>query len=338
MSLSEAAVGDIPHPPESSQSLVVATSESARQKRKITALEEKLQILESGHAVKQRETNYYVLKGRAIRRTVTLFDNIEDLICENDRQCDLGNEDENTTDKQDCLQTGYTVLNHALLWFHPRASDLEYDDYSYMLKKPDSPIDPKDKHYCGFINNMCGRLLCPTELDWNSPIIRAGIRDRADGYIMTEMFWPAFLTLLLQAFKAIFMSPSSAREVTTDGDAADKVKTHIAQIIKMHAVMAHSIAYVACQLRFALSSVSSWRSVDGDFNYIPFWQNIVDFFKQPPGRAAQQRVTQLLAWWTRKVFGTSRRAELSDGAKARMSVNTLTRQRAQLDNALFDSE
>ncbi|KAG1897866.1 uncharacterized protein F5891DRAFT_1191492 [Suillus fuscotomentosus] len=358
MSLSEASVEDIPHPPESSQSLAVVTSESARQKWKIAALEEKLQILESGHAVKQRETNYYVSKGRAIRRTVTLFDNIEDLICENDRRCDLGNEDENTTDEQDRLQTGYIALNHALPWFHPRASDLEYDDYSYMLKKgadaargddtsklkslvadwinrelkPDSPIDPEDKHYRGFINDTCGRLLCLTELDWNSPTIRAGIRDRADGYVVTEMSWPAFLyekytanqdnleqglfksTLLLQAFKAIFTSPSSAREVTADGDAADvietnrrakkdfnsckKVKTHVAQIIKMHAVTARSIAYVACQLRFALSSVSSWRSVDGDFDYIPFWQNIVDFFERPPGRAAQQRVTRLLAWWT----------------------------------------
>lgn len=95
------------------------------------------------------------------------------------------------------------------------------------------------------------------------------------------MSWPVFLyekytadqdnleqdlfksILLLQAFKAIFTSPSSAREVTADGDAADvietnrrakdfnsckKVKTHVAQIIKMHAVTARSIAYVAYQL------------------------------------------------------------------------------------------
>jgi hypothetical protein len=101
--------------------------------------------------------------------------------------------------------------------------------------------------------------------------------------------------------------------------------------------------------------VSSWRSVDGDFDYVPFWQAIVDFFEKPPGRTARQKSDQLLAWWTRcvfftrltvlssrpflrKVFGTSRRAELSDGAKARMSVNALARQRAQVDDAFFDSE
>jgi hypothetical protein len=135
-----------------------------------------------------------------------------------------------------------------------------------------------------------------------------------------------------QAFKAIFTSPSSARDVAGDGDAANiieanrrakkdvysskKVKTHVAQIIKMHTVTPHSIAYVSCQvssysfsfscriticdkLRFALSSVTSWRSVDGDFDYIIFWKNIVDFFEIAPGRASQQKVKRLLAWWSR---------------------------------------
>lgn len=44
---------------QSSQSLAVATSESAIQRRKIAALEEKLQVLESGHAVKQRYERYH---------------------------------------------------------------------------------------------------------------------------------------------------------------------------------------------------------------------------------------------------------------------------------------
>ncbi|KIK36861.1 hypothetical protein CY34DRAFT_16094 [Suillus luteus UH-Slu-Lm8-n1] len=386
---------------QSSQSLAVATSESAIQRRKITALEEKLQVLESGHAVKQRESNYYMSKGRAIRRIVSLFDSIEDLISENDRRCELDGDDEDVTFDQDRLQTGYITLQHALPWFHPRATELEYNDYCHMLKKlrqgadgargddtsklkslvadwvnrelkPNPPVDPEDKHCRGFVNDACGRLLCPAELDWNDPTVRAGVRDRGEGYVVTEMSWPVFLyakytadmdnleeglfrsTLLLQAFKAIFTSPSSAKEIAGDGDGANviennrrakrnfetsrKVKTHVAQIIKMHKVTPRSIAYVACQLRFALSSVSSWCSVDGDFDYVPFWQAIVDFFEKPPGRTARQKVEQLLAWWTRKVFGTSRRAELSDGAKASMSVNALARQRARVDDAFFDSD
>ncbi|KAG1811024.1 hypothetical protein EV424DRAFT_1327849 [Suillus variegatus] len=373
-------VENTPHTSESAQSLAVPTSESARQKRRIASLEEKLQSLESGREAKQREINYYVSKGRAIRHIVSLFNSIEDLIAENDQRCDSDELDENLTIDQEHLQVGYITLNQALPWFHSRASEVEYDEYSEMLKvclplrqgadaargddtsklkslvagwlnrkfKPTPPIDPDDKNCRGFINDACGRLLCPTKLDWNDPRVKAGIRDHADGYVVTEMSWPAFLyekytadqdnleeglfksSLLIQAFKAIFTSPSFAKEVTGDGDGANVTENcrrakNLDRKVKTH-------------LRFAISSVTLWRSIDGDFNYIPFWQTIVDFFEQPPGRLAQQKVDRLLAWWTRKIFGTSRHAELTDGAKAKMSVNALARQRAQMDDALFDSE
>jgi hypothetical protein len=81
----------------------------------------------------------------------------------------------------------------------------------------------------------------------------------------------------------------------------------------------------------------------------------VDFFERPPGREARLRVEKLLEWWTRcgnygnrnqsglmplfrKVFGRSRREDLSNTAKANMSVNALTRQRQQRDDATFDSD
>ncbi|KAG2755368.1 hypothetical protein P692DRAFT_20717610 [Suillus brevipes Sb2] len=385
---------------QGSSSIAVATSDGARQRRKIAELEGKLQVLESGQAIKQRETNYYVSKGRAIRRIVILYDGIEDLIAENDRRCD-DESDDNVVPGQECLQVGYIALNNALPWFHSRASDLEYDEYLQMLKKlrqgadgargddtsklkslvadwvnrelkPNPSIDPDDKTCRGFVNDACGRLLCPTELDWSNPIVRSGIRDRAEGYVVTEMSWPAFMyhkytadpdnleeglfksSLLIQAFKAIFTSPSSAKEVANEGDGANiiannrhanrqlfsgkKVKTHVVQIINMHDVTPRSIAYVSCQLRFALSSVTSWCTIDGDFDYVPFWNTIVDFFERPPGRTARRKSEQLLVWWKRKVFGTSHRAELSDGVRAKLSVNALARQRAQADDATFDSD
>ncbi|KAG1763136.1 hypothetical protein EV702DRAFT_1205809 [Suillus placidus] len=98
-----------------------------------------------------------------------------------------------------------------------------------------------------------------------------------------------------------------------------------------------SIAYIACQVQFALSSVTSWRSVDGDFDCIQFWRTIVDFFERPPGREARCRVDRLLEWWTRKVFGRNHCDDLSTTAKANMSVNALARQRAQRDDLSFDS-
>lgn len=112
-----------------------------------------------------REINYIMSQGRAIRRTVSLFDSIEELIGENDRRCD--NDDDNDNDmtvesvfhlratrvanhfanSQDRLQSGYIALNNALPWFHQKASDMEHDDYINMLKKVsfasinDSPCD-----------------------------------------------------------------------------------------------------------------------------------------------------------------------------------------------------
>ncbi|KAG2126956.1 hypothetical protein DEU56DRAFT_742666, partial [Suillus clintonianus] len=203
--------------------------------------------------------------------------------------------------------------------------------------KSDPPVDPHDKYSRGFINDACGRLLCPSELDWNDPAVRTGIRDRSEGHVVTDLSFPTFLydkytanpddleeglfkgKILIQGYKAVFTSPSSAKDVEGDGDGADviqnnrrarktlsgiKVKKHVAQIINMKKVTPRSIAYITCQVRFALSSVTSWRSVDGDFDYVQFWQTIVDFFERAPGREAQRRVKRLLDWWTRCVMHT----------------------------------
>ncbi|KAG2051376.1 hypothetical protein BDR06DRAFT_890009, partial [Suillus hirtellus] len=174
------------------------------------------------------------------------------------------------------------------------------------------PVDPDDKHTCGFINNACGKLLCLAELDWNNPAYVAGIRDCSQGYIVMELSFPTFLyerytanlddleaglfkgRILLQAFKAVFTSPSSAKDVEGNGNGADiiennrcarragwglKVKKHVAQIIKMEKVTPRSIAYIACQVRFSLSSIMSWQTIDSDFDYILFWWSIMDFFE-----------------------------------------------------------
>ncbi|KAG2149441.1 hypothetical protein BD769DRAFT_1659001 [Suillus cothurnatus] len=381
--------------PESSQATSLFLQ--AQQRRKIAELEGKLETLESGRAAKERQTNYYLAQGRGIRRVVALFDSIEDLVTENDRRYD-DNEDAATID-QERLQIGYDILMRTLPWLLKTSSDIEHDDYMRMLKmlrqgadgargddtsklktliadwvnrelKPNPLVDSDDKHSRGFINDACGKLLCPAELDWNDPITKAGIRDRSEGYVVTDLSFPAFLyekytanldnleeglfkgKILMQGYKAVFTSPSSAKNIEGDGDGADviennrrarksvwglKVKKHVAQIIKMEKVTPRSIAYIACQVRFALSSVMSWQTVDGDFDYIQFWRSIVDFFERPPGREARRRVERLLEWWTRKVFGRSRREYLSEAARSNMSVNALARQRAQLDDAAFDS-
>ncbi|KAG1758198.1 hypothetical protein EDD22DRAFT_784236, partial [Suillus occidentalis] len=189
--------------------------------------------------------------------------------------------------------------------------------------KPDALVDFDDKHTRGFSNDVCGRLLCPAELDWNNPKkcllltrVWTGIRDCSEGYIVTDLSFLAYLydgytanpddleeglfrgKILVQGYKAVFTSPSSAKDVEGDGDGTDiiqnnrharksfngaKVKKHVAQIINLKKVTPHSIAYIACLIRFSLSSITSWQSVDGNFDYCQFWCTIVDFFERPPG-------------------------------------------------------
>ncbi|KAG1732747.1 hypothetical protein EDB19DRAFT_1831234 [Suillus lakei] len=177
---------------------------------------------------------------------------------------------------------------------------------------------------------------------WSLTLTKEKIRDRDLDFLVTAYSWPAFLykdysfdsanigkglfcsTLLLKihcailrvllisflkAFKHVFTSPSSAKEIDGNVNGADVItahqchqssendaanRSHVANIIGMKMVTPCTIAYAACQLQYALSGVNPWRSVDGDFDYYDFYNNIVDFFKVVPGTDAQARITELL--------------------------------------------
>ncbi|KAG2122198.1 hypothetical protein BD769DRAFT_1671054 [Suillus cothurnatus] len=380
-------------------SQAIPTSSSARAKRCIAALEEELEMMRQERGGKQRKPIYYVAQGRAIRRMVCLYTSLEDLIAENDRRYEHRSEDVVSTLEQDRMQWGYIELTRTLPWLHEKLGEFEHEESEEMLRKlkkgadaacgddtsslkelvstwvneefrPSPLIKPNDKQLRGFTSDVCRKLLCPAEWDWNDDRVKAGIRDRTSDYIVSENSWPMFTyenykinrdnleegflksKLLVLAFKAIFTSPSSAKEVDGDGDGADllentrrarrksdqtKVKTCVASIINMRKVTPRAIAYVVCQVRFALSSVSSWRTVDGDFDYEAFWNSIVDFFEDVPGPVVQRRMSKLLEWWTRKIFGTSHREDLTPDVVLHMSVNTLAQQRRAMEDAAFDS-
>ncbi|KAG2743856.1 hypothetical protein P692DRAFT_20744999 [Suillus brevipes Sb2] len=383
-------------------SQAIPTSSKARSKRRIAALEEELDMMRQERGSKQRKTTYYVAQGRAIRRMIVLYANLEDMIAENNRRYEYRLEDTESTIEQDRLQRGYLEAAWSLPWLHVKLGHIDREDAEDMLKKlkqgadaarsddtsclkelvagwinqefhPSPLIKPNDKLSRGFTSDICGKLLCPAEWDWNKNrrVVKAGIRDRMSEYIVSENSWPLFVyenyqvdhskleegflksKLLVLAFKAIFTSPSSAREAEGDGDGADiiennrrarrksdhtKVKTCVASIINMKKVTPRAIAYIVCQVRFALSSVSSWRTVDADFDYEAFWNNIVDYFEDTPGPVTRRKVEKLLEWWTRKIFGTRHRDDLTPDVVSKMSVNALANQRKALEDAAFDSD
>ncbi|KAG1759908.1 hypothetical protein EDD22DRAFT_781916 [Suillus occidentalis] len=356
---------------------VVPTSIEARAKRRIAALEEELQVMRQQRGRKLRKTSYYVSQGRAIRRVVTLYANIEDLIAENDRRCE---EDwETSTADQNRLQHGYIALAQALPWIHGKLAEMDADDAEDMLKKikkgadaargddtstlkdlvagwvnqsfhPSNLLTSHDKQSRGFAHDVCGKLLCPAEWDWSKDLVKIGIRDRMSDYIVSENSWPLFVyenysvnsnnleqglfmsKILVQAYKAIFTSPSSAKDADGDGDGADILENN------RRARRALNQVKVKTCVRFALSSISSWRTVDGDFDYEAFWNNIVDFFEDVPGPVARRRMTALLEWWTRKVFGKNHREDLTPEVVSKMSVTALAEQRRALEDAALDSD
>ncbi|KAG1894180.1 uncharacterized protein F5891DRAFT_985294 [Suillus fuscotomentosus] len=330
--------GNLPAP-TTVVSLCVSMSPQARAKRKIAALMEEVENLKQEKAIKQRKTTYYVSQGRALHRMVVLYCPLEDLVAENDRRCE--DSDGDHTIEQNRLQHGYIELSKTLPWFHEKLASLDFEESEDMLKqlkrgadsargddtgtlkelvaswvniecRPPSFLRADHKHHRGFVNDACGKLLCPAEWCWEDPVVRAGIRDRTTAFIVSENSWPMFMY--------------------------ENYEAHAKNLERgMRKVTPRAIAYAACQIQFALSNITSWRTVDGDFNYQLFWNNIVDFFEDPPGPAALARVNKLLKWWTRKVFGRNHGQDLTPDVILHMSVNSLASQRQQMEDAAFNS-
>ncbi|KZP11486.1 hypothetical protein FIBSPDRAFT_756603, partial [Athelia psychrophila] len=182
------------------------------------------------------------------------------------------------------------------------------------------------KYGRGLHNDHTGRLICPCEFNWDDQEVRAAIRASDERYAVTASSWPKFCyfdftynpenceeglwksALMVKTFKCIFTSPSSAIDdkVPEQSSSAPTKKRrttrpasrqNVASKIGLKSVTGRSIAYIAVQLRFALSSASSWNPEDVDFCYAEFYAAVVAWFEAPPGPFAAARVALLLQWW-----------------------------------------
>ncbi|KZP29606.1 hypothetical protein FIBSPDRAFT_1038889 [Athelia psychrophila] len=188
--------------------------------------------------------------------------------------------------------------------------------------------------------------------------VRAAIRAGREEYAVTADSWPIYCyanfsydpenaedglwrsSLLVKAFKFIFTSPSS---VLDDRDADDApppkkrrntrptTRKNVAAKIGLTTVTGRSIAYIAVQLRFALSSASSWSVHDSDFSYNDFYNGVVAYFENPLGPMAVAHVALLLKWWNCQIFGRDRgtvavTAPRSDTSRQRVVEQQQTRE------------
>ncbi|KAF8074942.1 hypothetical protein FPV67DRAFT_1559560 [Lyophyllum atratum] len=186
-------------------------------------------------------------------------------------------------------------LKGAILdWITPRGSTLH------------PPLARNVKENRGFRHESTGALLCPVDLKWSDPEVKEKLRSGEMTTIGDQ--WPTFIfhgytynpedpwnglfrsSLLVTAYKHVFTSPSSVDKepkATRSGNA---------RIHGMTRVTPASIAYVATQVRFALTSSPIFSRSDLATDSERFYNSILDLFDDVD---EQQEVNDLLNWWNR---------------------------------------
>ncbi|KAH7923641.1 hypothetical protein BV22DRAFT_1105998 [Leucogyrophana mollusca] len=173
-----------------------------------------------------------------------------------------------------------------------------------------TPYLPRNtKSVRGFNHERTGALLCPAGLDWSNQEIKAKL---INGQIQVAGDqWPLMLYanytydpedpwngllrsgLLVNGFKHVFTSPSSVDQepkATRSGNA---------HIHGMRLVTKASIAYVATQIRFALTSAQVFSRTDLLTDSERFYNSILDLLDDVDEK---EEVEQLMQWWNRQVF------------------------------------
>ncbi|KAH7923133.1 hypothetical protein BV22DRAFT_1015956, partial [Leucogyrophana mollusca] len=201
-------------------------------------------------------------------------------------------------------------------WITPRGQSLQ------------PPLARNVKVDRGFHHERTGALLCPAGLDWANNEIKTKLC--SGEMTVSGDQWPIFLYLgynydpedpwngllrsfiLVSAYKHIFTSPSSVDKepkATRSGNA---------RIHGMTRVTTASIAYVATQVRFALSSSPVFSRTDTVTDSERFYNTLQDLLEDPEEK---EEVDLLLVWWNRQVFpsySSSQRAPAKDSALARI--------------------
>ncbi|KAG2097499.1 uncharacterized protein F5147DRAFT_747452 [Suillus discolor] len=180
------------------------------------------------------------------------------------------------------------------------------------------PLSRNIKSDRGFNHDITGALLCPAGLDWSNAETKQSLKSgetavRGDqwpmflyaGYVYdSEDPWGGLLRseILVSGFKHVFMSPSSVDKepkATRSGNA---------YLHGMKSATKGSLAYIAMQIRFSLSSSSVFSRTDTVMDSENFYHSILDLLEDPDESA---EVGDLMTWWTRRIFPNSSSSQRS---------------------------
>ncbi|KAG1867317.1 hypothetical protein F4604DRAFT_1881629 [Suillus subluteus] len=193
-----------------------------------------------------------------------------------------------------------TLKSAVLEWLMPRG------------QPPIPPLSQNIKLDHGFNHKVTGRLLCPTGLEWSNAETKQSLKSSETAVCGDQ--WPIFLytgydydpddpwkgllrsEILIFGFKHVFTSPSSVDKepkATRSGNA---------YMHGMKSVTKGSLAYIAMQIRFSLSSSSVFSRTDTVMDSENFYHSILDLLEDPD---EIEEVADLMTWWTCRVFPNS---------------------------------
>ncbi|KAH6868958.1 hypothetical protein BKA70DRAFT_1452313 [Coprinopsis sp. MPI-PUGE-AT-0042] len=172
------------------------------------------------------------------------------------------------------------------------------------------PLQHNIKTDRGFHHYRTGELLCPVTMNWDD--LGAQEKLRSGELAPAGDHWSIFLYLnhkynpedpwqgllhgliLVNAYKFVFTSPSSVERPDNRATRCSNSKLH-----GMACVTIPSLAYIATQVRFALSSIAVFSRTDGVTDSETFYNSIIILLEDPE---EHNEVNRLLKWWNSQIF------------------------------------
>ncbi|KAJ3548001.1 hypothetical protein NMY22_g1436 [Coprinellus aureogranulatus] len=200
-----------------------------------------------------------------------------------------------------------------------------------------TPLKTTSREGRGLQHDLCGKLLCPIDINWNDLEVREKVRSCEPGHELSMFARALYAGYTGDSAK---LQEGSAQDIDAlaendENVAPPKKKSRTSkgrcvavQLNMTSRVTPRSIAYAAVQLLFALSNAAQWCEESEGLVYRDVYYEIVDFLS-PEEDDSKKLVRELLDWWNKQVFPGASHSRISSKS-APSGRDRLAQQRAAL--------